>query len=269
MEHSPGFIGSLISLGGLVILALFALPVFAIQFHRRGYQPSERVRRLGGSRLLGLYLMEYGYWLGNVPLRLARRVGATPDAITIGGLAFVAAASGCLALGWFAVGGWLFLIGCLFDTVDGMLARDLGVCSDAGEYLDAIADRYTELVVFGGLAFYYRDRPWAMVIALAALGGSVMVSYNRAKAEALGVHDLPGWLMRRHERGVYIGFGAALAPLLSHFVEPSATRPLYHLALAACTAVAVLANIAAVLLFVQARRRLRAISAGGDRERAA
>src|SRR5262249_1026309 len=144
------------------------------------------------------------------------------------GLTLTVVASVLLGLGWFAVGGWLFLLGCMFDTVDGLLARDLGVCSDAGEYLDAIGDRYTELFVFGGRAIHYRDRPWAMVLVLGALLGAVMVSYNRAKAEALGVHDAPSWLMRRHERGIYISLGTALAPLLAAALEPGLTHPVYH-----------------------------------------
>jgi phosphatidylglycerophosphate synthase len=256
MQHAA--LGILVSVGGLAILAAIGLPIFAVQFHRGGGQVSDRIRGMGGSRLLGLYLMEYGYWICRLPMRAALRVGATPDVVTALGLGLVLAASVMLGLGWFAVGGWLFLLGCMFDTVDGMLARELGVCSDAGEYLDAIVDRYCDVAVCSGLAFYYRDQPWALAIVLAALLGSVMVSYNRSKAEALGVHDAPGWLMRRHERTIYMALGIALAPLLAALVEPHAVRPFYHLALAACGAVAILGNIAALLLLFDVRQRLRA-----------
>ena len=264
MHHDSGYIGSLLSLCGLLSLAIVGLPAFAIHFRRSGRQPSERIQRLGGSRLMGIYILEYGYWLAHLPLRVVRRLQLTPDVVTMAGLLLVLVATPLLATGWFALGGWVFLVGCIFDVVDGMLARETGRCSDAGEYLDAIVDRYSEILILGGLCFYYRDRPWALAVALAALLGSVMVSYNRAKAEALGVHDAPGWLMRRHERGVYIGFGAALAPVLGEFIEQGAVHPIYHLELAALTAVALLANIAALKLFIDVRRRLRTVPEGVD-----
>jgi phosphatidylglycerophosphate synthase len=272
MNQSMGYVGSLGSLAILLLLAIVGLPIFAIQFHRNGRQPSERLRRLGSTPLLGMWIMEYGYWLVRLPMRAARLVGASPDVVTLLGLAMTLGASVCLGLGWFALGGWVFLVGLMLDAVDGMLAREMKRVSIAGEFLDAMVDRYADFAVLAGLTFYYRDSVWAMGIVQGALLGSIMVSYARAKAEALEIHDAPGWLMRRHERGVYIGFGVALSPVMAGLVEPHVAHPVYHVALAACALVAVLSNIAAVRLFVDVRQRLidrenaKAAAAGARRE---
>src|SRR5262249_31933744 len=71
--------------------------------------------------------------------------------------------------------------------------------------------RYAELVVFGGLAIYYRHT-WALYVALLASLGSVMVSYTRARGEALGV-DVNIGTMQRPERLFYLGVISGLAPL--------------------------------------------------------
>src|SRR6185437_2877167 len=132
-------------------------------------------------------------------------------------------------------------------SLDGMVARMTRVASDAGEVLDAAADRYVEFFFLAGLVIYYREIPGLMILALAALAGSFMVSYSTAKAEALRV-EAPRGSMRRTERAVYLILGAALSPVTIPIFE---TDRIYGIAIGhpmvfALGLVAVLANLSAI-----------------------
>src|SRR5215510_5482259 len=243
--HMKGPILSLGPIVGLALLFVLGLPIFALQYNRRGRPRTDRIERAGGSILLSRWFMEYGYWLMRVPARTLVALGVSPDMVTLLGLATISLGSAAVGFGHFGLGGWLMLLGAMLDAIDGMVARESGRSSDAGEFLDAIVDRYAEIASYIGLCYYYNDRPFAMAAVLGALLGSLMLSYGRAKAESLGVHDAPSGLMRRHERALYLGLGIALAPVVSYFLEPGAEHPAYHLAIVACALVGVLANVSA------------------------
>ena len=117
-----------------------------------------------------------------------------------------------LALGHFGVGAAFGFVSSICDALDGMIARETGTASDAGEVLDAAVDRYTELFFLGGLVFSVRSDALSVGLALAATAGSIMVSYATAKAEAFRAF-VPRGAMRRQERAVYLVLGAALTPL--------------------------------------------------------
>jgi CDP-diacylglycerol--glycerol-3-phosphate 3-phosphatidyltransferase len=258
-----GLATSLVPIVVLGVVWFLGMPIFAYQYNRRGRPESARLQGVRGSILLNKWLMEYGYWVMRAPMRFFVRIGVSPDALTLFGLGIISAASVAVGFGYFGLGGWLILFGSMLDAIDGMVARETGRCSDAGEFLDAIVDRYCEIASYIGLCYYYNERPWAMGAVLGALLGSLMVSYGRAKAEALGVHDAPSGLMRRHERALYIGLGIAMAPVAAYFVEPGSSHPLYHLTIIACVLVAVLSNLSAVKMSAYVKRKLREASSGG------
>ena len=105
----------------------------------------------------------------------------------------------------------------LGDILDGQVARMTNTGSDRGELLDAAVDRYTEFAFLGGLLLFYRTEVSLMVLTLAALVASFMISYTSAKAEALHVNP-PRGLMRRHERAIYLITGAGLTALLGDWL---------------------------------------------------
>jgi CDP-diacylglycerol---glycerol-3-phosphate 3-phosphatidyltransferase len=149
----------------------------------------------------------------------------------------------------------MLLLGSVFDALDGIVARSRGSASDAGEMLDATVDRYADALGFFGLAIFYRESPWRLSIVLLAIVGAMMVSYVRAKAEALGVALAPG-IMRRPERIAYLAAGFLVGPSVSSWIAPSdATRPA---TLFVVVLIGVLSNVAAFRLFAQARTALRA-----------
>lgn len=111
--------------------------------------------------------------------------------------------------------GLFVLIGGLFDIFDGRVARESGLASKFGSFYDSTLDRISEIVVYVGLLSLYNDyrtdlADVAMIytIMLAATG-SLMVSYTRAKAEALGMDCSVGF-MQRPERIVLLGVGSLL-----------------------------------------------------------
>jgi CDP-diacylglycerol--glycerol-3-phosphate 3-phosphatidyltransferase len=149
-------------------------------------------------------------------VRLLARLGLTPNWITTGGLVFNAGVAVLLAKGYLAWGGGLMLLAGIFDTLDGSLARLTGQSTSFGAFLDSTFDRYSEACVFAGLAWFYlgTGRRLEVMLIVASLVGSIMVSYTRARAEGLGI-ECKGGLLTRLERVVIVG-----AALLTGLVTP-------------------------------------------------
>jgi len=126
------------------------------------------------------------------------RLGIAPNTITFTGVLGSLMSAIFLAQGNFLVGGLIALVMGPLDAVDGTMARLRGEPSDFGAFVDSVSDRYSELLVFGGLLLHYLrigDYTLAMVV-FAAASGSVLVSYTRARAESLGFSIKVGLLTR-------------------------------------------------------------------------
>jgi CDP-diacylglycerol--glycerol-3-phosphate 3-phosphatidyltransferase len=175
----------------------------------RGRARFDRLDADGGSVFLGKRVMEGAYWLLDPPVNLLIALRVTPNMVTLFSLLPALGAGVAVAFGWFGLGCMLATIATLSDIVDGVIARRTGVSSDAGEVIDAAVDRYGEFFLLGGLAFYYRDTWSVLLLVLAAIIGSFMVSYSTAKAEAVRV-PAPRGAMRRSERAVYLLVAAGL-----------------------------------------------------------
>ena len=143
----------------------------------------------------------------------------TPDALTISGVALCIAGSAAVFfeyLGWgfYWLGAVLFVVGSVLDILDGALARSRGIGSPFGAFLDSTVDRVGEGFMIGaiGLVLMRHDQMWGVALAFAAVAGSFLVSYARARAEALGLRGDVG-LGSRAERVVVITAGLVLAPV--------------------------------------------------------
>jgi phosphatidylglycerophosphate synthase len=198
------------------LVLLMATLIVALAYGRRvrrsGPARHSRIDRAGSSFLLGKGAMQMGYWAIRPVASACIALGIGANAVSCASLALGAAAGVALALGYLGVGAALGVVSSACDALDGMIARETGTASDAGEVLDATVDRYTELFFLGGIAFHERNSALAVGLALAATAGAVMVSYATAKAEALHV-QAPRGAMRRQERAVYLVLGAALTPV--------------------------------------------------------
>jgi CDP-diacylglycerol--glycerol-3-phosphate 3-phosphatidyltransferase len=147
------------------------------------------------------------------------RTKLTPDMLTVAGLTLCL--SGAVLVGFegrneklfFWLGGALFVIGSIADILDGALARAASKGTVFGAFLDSSFDRVGEAAMLAaiGLVFMHHGNEIALVTTFAAVTGSFLVSYARAKAESLGLRGDVGF-GSRVERVVLIAVGLGLAP---------------------------------------------------------
>ena len=127
------------------------------------------------------------------------RLGVTPNMLTVAGTLGHFVSVWFLIQGRVTAAGLALLLLAPLDAMDGALARKLNQPhSPFGAFLDSTLDRVSELILFGGIVYYYyaADNPLMMIVAYAGIGGSLMVSYARAKAEALGIDGKVGFFGR-------------------------------------------------------------------------
>lgn len=142
-----------------------------------------------------------------------------PNVITTAGFAVTILAGGLYHLDHVRLAGLCVLLGGLTDIFDGRVARVSGLASKFGSFYDSTLDRLSEIVVFIGLISLYNQYGreladvWMIYVIAFAMGGSLMVSYTRARAEALGL-DCSVGLMQRAERVVLLGLGSLLFGLM-------------------------------------------------------
>ena len=162
--------------------------------------------------------------------RLLLALHIPANAVTLAGLGAAGAAAYLIAEGRLIAGAAVMLAGAALDMLDGAVARLANAASRFGAYLDSVADRAGEAVVFFGLlAFYVRDgHALGVYLAFAAAAAAMLVSYSRARAEGIGVSGDVG-LLGRPERIILLAAGLLLG------------YPLH--ALAAITALALLTTL--------------------------
>ncbi len=136
-----------------------------------------------------------------------------PNAVTTLGFLSVVAAGVLYHMDHVRWAGLLVLFGGMWDIFDGQLARVSGMASKFGAFYDSTLDRISEIVVFLGLLSLYNSYGrelgdvWMVYVLFLAMGGSLMVSYTRARAEGLGLDCRVG-LMQRPTRVLLLGLGS-------------------------------------------------------------
>jgi CDP-diacylglycerol--glycerol-3-phosphate 3-phosphatidyltransferase len=167
------------------------------------------------------------------------RLGIYPNTMTLLGLAGNIIGAILIALGQMTLGGIIVLVMGLIDTLDGTMARLRGMPSEFGAFVDSVTDRYSELVIFAGLLYYFLHKgDWLSVLAIyIAASGAVLVSYVRARAASLGMDTKVGFLSR-FER--YL----VLAPSL-----------IFNIPLVGIWIIAIFANFTAIQRIVDVRRQ--------------
>ena len=143
--------------------------------------------------------------------RIIGRLGIHPNTLTIVGLLLQVGVAVVFGLGYVKLGGWLLLIVAPIDALDGALARALGKQSRFGAFLDSTLDRIADAVLILGLTAHYLHQEMYVMVALLliSLVAAMMVSYIRARAEALGFPCKVG-LLTRLERILLIAVLSAL-----------------------------------------------------------
>ncbi len=146
---------------------------------------------------------------------IVRRTGLSADHLTVLGLVLAAAAAVTIGSGRLLVGLGLFVLSAIPDLLDGPVAKAAGTTSVRGAFFDSTADRVTDALVLGGIAWHLQNAEGGhmAMLAFAVLGVSTLVSYQRAKAESLGF-DAKGGLMERAERMIALSLGLLIPVLL-------------------------------------------------------
>ena len=181
-------------------------------------------------------------WFKDILLPIGKflnKLGLTPNSMTLLGLLGNTIGAVFLARGQMTIGGIIILVMGPIDALDGTMARLRGMDGQFGAFVDSVTDRYSELVIFGGLIYYYAAQSDLIgtVLVFLAAAGSVLVSYIRARGQSLGWDTKVG-ILTRVER--YL----VLAPTLI------INQPLWGIAI-----IAVFANITAIQRIVDVRRQ--------------
>jgi phosphatidylinositol phosphate synthase len=199
----------------------------------RGRTPAiEGLDRRRYTDLFGPFLTRFMLWTLRPVERWLVTTGVSPNALSFMSLALCGAAGATIATAHLATAAWLYAAAGILDILDGRLARATGRATVAGALFDSVADRWGEIFVFTGCAWHLHQDPWLFSV-MAALGGSMMVSYTRARGEGLGL-KLDGGNMQRAERIVMV----ALGTLIAAWLEASPTSRAWGepaLGLALCT----------------------------------
>jgi phosphatidylglycerophosphate synthase len=241
-------------------IGFFAVLVaaYALRAALAGRVRHARTEADGGSLFVNKPTMEMVYWILDPIISFVAALRITPNMVTLFSLVPAAGAGVALGFGWFGLASVLAVMATFCDIIDGLLARKTGLSSNAGEVIDAAADRYGELFFFGGLVYYYRGHDEVLFIVLAALAGSFMVSYATAKAEAMQV-QAPRGAMRRGERAAYLIAGSAFTPVFATLFRGSPSLALRELPIIlALSIIAVVSNISVVQRLAAVVEALRA-----------
>jgi CDP-diacylglycerol--glycerol-3-phosphate 3-phosphatidyltransferase len=151
--------------------------------------------------------------------RKLQQVGISADVLTATGLVSAAATAIAVATGHLHLAIVLLILTGLHDLLDGPVAKASGTSSVRGAFFDSVTDRVADALILGGIAWYLvSTHPGHLVLLpFAVLGVTSLVSYQRAKAESLGI-SAKGGLMERAERMILLGIGflsaAFLVPVL-------------------------------------------------------
>lgn len=169
------------------------------------------------------------------------KLGIYPNTMTIIGLVGNVIGAALIALGYMTIGGIIIMVMGLVDTLDGTMARLRGMPSEFGAFVDSVTDRYSELIIYAGLLYFFVQRAdWVSVLGIyIAASGSVLVSYVRARAASVGMDTKVGFLSR-FER--YL----VLAPAL-----------IFKIPMVGIWIIAVFANITAIQRILDVRRQAR------------
>lgn len=209
------------------------------------------VHNVKHNQLLGPFFAGFLVWLiGPLERLLIGRV--SPNAITATSLLLCGITGAAAALGHLAGAVWLYAFAGILDVLDGRLARMTNQQTPAGALFDSVSDRWGELFVFAGYVWYLHDSPWLLAV-MAAIGGSMMVSYTRARAEGLGV-EMSGGVMQRAERIVLVASGTLFSAWFGSDVETaSLIEPILGVTMLIC---GVASSVTAINRWVLAYREL-------------
>jgi phosphatidylglycerophosphate synthase len=197
-------------LAGVLGFALGSMLVYRV---RPASRTTDDLTGRGGSFVLGFWIRNWFYWLIRPVTRASVSLGLTPLFYNMFAVACGLGSMLAYATGHLPTAGWLVFVSGIADVLDGEVARATHSADARGAFLDSTLDRFTEFFAFVGIAYLFASG-WRAVAVVVALGGSLLVSYTRARGESLGVLCKLG-VMQRAERMLLLGVGSILDPAIS------------------------------------------------------
>ena len=211
-----------------LIIALEAVAIsftyYAVTWSRRE-QSEETISRIHKS-FIGIFLVEFWYWLTTPLLSFFKILKLTPNRITAISVVLSLFTGYLLAIGEIGAGGWMIVLSGSLDMLDGRLARETGQSSKAGAFFDSCSDRYSDSFVFIGLGVYFLSKGGSfadkiftisitdyigVLVIMTILLGAASMSYVKARGEVVGATTKRG-LMQRPERIMILSIFTVLHP---------------------------------------------------------
>lgn len=177
-------------------------------------------------------------WLADGAADFLLKLGLSANTVTVIGCLGHIIAAYFAATGRFWVAGLLLILFAIFDFIDGTMARKAtgGSGTKFGAVLDSTTDRYAEFMIFGSILYYYaaHNQLLWVVVSIAAMAGSFLVPYTRAKGEIYGL-DMRLGIMSRLERYIVlvvcllIGYPNIAMAIIAVFGNITAIQRLLHM----------------------------------------
>ncbi|MGD9115801.1 MAG: CDP-alcohol phosphatidyltransferase family protein [Dehalococcoidia bacterium] len=150
-------------------------------------------------------------------VRVLARTGVTPDILTWFGFAVILGAAALIGTGHPFAGGFVVLAAGFFDILDGALARHTGKVTKFGGVLDSTLDRLSDAALLVAILFYLENTWWLVLLVFLTMVSSLLVSYIRARAEAVGL-DCQTGIFTRSERIIVLALGLLLSGISNALV---------------------------------------------------
>ncbi len=204
----------LLSLGPvLFLLCVFFSTLLVFSFFYGKRPKDTTIPSFIHKTFVGTFLREYGYWVTKPVNYIFIKMKLKPNSITLTAPFFALLSGYFYYKGNFGFAGWILLFGGILDFLDGRLARATDQITKEGAYLDSNLDRYSDGIVFCGIALYFRENLFVLLIVILSIIGIQITSYAKARAELNGVIARLG-LMQRTERYVLLGAASVFHPFI-------------------------------------------------------
>jgi len=214
---------SLLPLIIILEIVTISFSYYAATWGRRK-KSEEALSRLHKS-FIGIFFVEYWYWVSRPALIFFKFIKITPNGITAISIVLSFITGVIYAFGWIGPGGWMLIVSATLDMLDGALARETGQTTKSGAFFDSCGDRYSDSFVFIGIGAYFLSKNFSpsgsftlsqtdflgvIVIMVLILGASAM-SYVKARGDVAGASTKRG-LMQRPERVMMLSAYCVLDP---------------------------------------------------------
>lgn len=239
-----------------IIVMLFSY--FAMTWTKRKIS-EESLSRLHES-FIGIFLVEFWYWITRPLLNFFKLVKITPNGITAISIVLSFITGTVYSFGFIALAGWILVVSGSLDMLDGALARETGKVTKAGAFFDSCSDRYSDSFVFIGIALYFLSKNFSLstgnfyitmydyigiIVIMTILLGTASMSYVKARGDVAGASTKRG-LMQRPERIMMLTILSVLDPFIRVILVKYGQNPDMVL-IAVLIVMSILINISAIV----------------------